>query len=544
MVLDRFLTRPNEPIDATELSRYIYRMGSDMFLPNMISGLRKKLSQVLPEAEPISHVYTTHDKHYYRLNADVEIVDPNTPKKQPDIVGHDTEDELLKKTSVDQANGSGIVDLEKFERFLLSLRRPTSRTPNLESSQTHPNLQGPSVVEEWSAPPLATIRPTSDVPEDFDLQLPDLSTARPPKSMDDEVFVRPDAWDEVVSVNEIPPTDLVSENLYKSSIGKYKRLSIEDTADLVTKIQNGKQKQAERNSSDASFIPGVESEHEKTIREGQEAKEKLCLHNLALVPFTIRKYFGTTNGEISSYPALHQLDLIQMGTMGLMIAAENYEPMKGSTFSSFAVQTIHRSIGHAMDHQTSNIRMPVHIRQPLRTYRKLQDELTQELGLHAEAEDIADALEKPVGPIRNILLLDNLNNAIADALGEEPLEAFDVNANPEEFENDPDNIPTNEIDPATEELLIDREQEDYHDANTSSIGRQEAIEEVLSGLKYRESEVIRMRFGLSDGRARTLEEVGDEFGVTKERIRQIEAKTLIKLRRSSSKERLRGFFED
>lgn len=361
--------------------------------------------------------------------------------------------------------------------------------------------------------------------------MPDLSTSRVPKTTRyDSPFVRPGAWDKIVPVDEPATTDIDPENLYRAMSRKYKKLSSSETADLASKIQLGK-----RSKNDAE------------IDAGEKAKKKLCLHNLTLVPYSLHKLFGMTRGEIITSPALHTLDLIQEGNLGLMRAVDKYDPTTGYKFSSYAVRAIRNSVAKALGNQTSNIRASLDNRTLLRKYRYLLNDLTQELGRAAGAEDVAKALDKPVEPIRDILLLDKLNNAVADVLGEEPLEAFDINADPEEFENDPDNIPTNEISPEIEEALINPRQINNVEEFITTHGRRTAINSALNDLTSQESQIIRLRFGLAE-RAEdvtfTLKEIGLEFGLSGERIRQIEAKALKKLRRSSSKNRLRGFIED
>lgn len=255
-----------------------------------------------------------------------------------------------------------------------------------------------------------------------------------------------------------------------------------------------------------------EIEIAKRIEEGdQEAKNKLISANLRLVVAIAKKYTGR---------GMLFLDLIQEGNMGLIKAVDKFDYHKGFKFSTYATWWIRQAITRAIADQARTIRIPVHMVETINKMTRIQRQLVQELGRDPKAEEIADRMGGGMTPdkVREIqkIALDPVS--LETPIGEED------DSHLGDFIEDKEALSPNEY--ANKELLKDE------------------INEVLKTLTEREEKVLRLRFGLEDGRTRTLEEVGKEFDVTRERIRQIEAKALRKLKNPTKCKRLKEFLDD
>ena len=260
-------------------------------------------------------------------------------------------------------------------------------------------------------------------------------------------------------------------------------------------------------------VPLLSMEEEKQLAERMaqgdtNAKKRLCEANLRLVVSIAKKFVGR---------GMQFLDLIQEGNLGLLKAVEKFDYNKGFKFSTYATWWIRQAITRAIADQARTIRIPVHMVETITKVKKASSQLLHETGHDPTTEEIAERLEMPVERIQEIIRIAQDPVSLETPIGEEE------DSHLGDFIQD-DDAPA-PADAASLMLL------------------KEQLNEVLSTLSDREARVLRLRFGLEDGRARTLEEVGKEFDVTRERIRQIEAKALRKLRHPSRSKKVKDFLD-
>ncbi len=317
--------------------------------------------------------------------------------------------------------------------------------------------------------------------------------------------------------------------VYLKEIGKVPLLNGEEESDLAKRMMNGNEaewtlrlltlrekggkiSEEDREAIEAlptAFSDGERAELRKSVASGERAKKRLSEANLRLVVSIAKRYVGR---------GMHFLDLIQEGNLGLIKAVEKFDYEKGYKFSTYATWWIRQAITRAIADQARTIRIPVHMVETINRVMRVSRQLVQELGRDPTSEEIAKEINQPEEKVREILKIALDPVSLETPIGEE------------EDSHLGDFIPDDDI-PAPVEA-------------TSQIMLREQLVEVLSTLTPREAKVLELRFGLRDGRQRTLEEVGKEFNVTRERIRQIESKALRKLRHPSRSRKLKDFLDN
>ena len=339
--------------------------------------------------------------------------------------------------------------------------------------------------------------------------------------------IEPDDLDEppleaIAEIEEeelVDPNDLVDSfsiddpvRMYLKEIGKVPLLSADEEIALATRMNAKNDAEARIKAAEESgeTIPEEEmAALKKTIKDGEKAKQKLAEANLRLVVSIAKRYVGR---------GMLFLDLIQEGNLGLIKAVEKFDYTKGYKFSTYATWWIRQAITRAIADQARTIRIPVHMVETINKVIRVSRQLLQSLGHDPSPEEISAEMGMPVDKVREILKIAQEPVSLETPIGEEE-DSHLGDFIPDEGASEPSEA-------ASFTLL------------------QEQLVDVLSTLTPREEKVLKLRFGIEDGRPRTLEEVGKEFNVTRERIRQIEAKALRKLRHPSRSKKLKDFLNE
>ena len=325
-------------------------------------------------------------------------------------------------------------------------------------------------------------------------------------------------------IEEIPEEEIVDPNtlvdsfgiddpvrMYLKEIGKVDLLTSEQEVALAQTMVAGQEAKAQLEEMEAEGMELPEEarkEMEKLIKAGERAKQSLAEANLRLVVSIAKRYVGR---------GMLFLDLIQEGNLGLIKAVEKFDYTKGYKFSTYATWWIRQAITRAIADQARTIRIPVHMVETINKVIRVSRQLLQELGHDPSPEEISEEMNMPVDKVREILKIAQEPVSLETPIGEEE-------------------------DSHLGDFIPDEDASEPSEAASFTLLKEQLVD-VLSTLTPREEKVLKLRFGIEDGRTRTLEEVGKEFNVTRERIRQIEAKALRKLRHPSRSKKLRDYLE-
>ena len=297
--------------------------------------------------------------------------------------------------------------------------------------------------------------------------------------------------------------------MYLKEIGRVPLLSADEEVVLATAMSAGRaaQERIDEAAENEETIPEEElAKLKKDIKEGNKAKQKLAEANLRLVVSIAKRYVGR---------GMLFLDLIQEGNLGLIKAVEKFDYTKGYKFSTYATWWIRQAITRAIADQARTIRIPVHMVETINKVIRVSRQLLQQLGHDPTPEEISAEMGMPVDKVREILKIAQEPVSLETPIGEEE-------------------------DSHLGDFIPDEGASEPSEAASFTLLKEQLVD-VLSTLTPREETVLKLRFGIEDGRTRTLEEVGKEFNVTRERIRQIEAKALRKLRHPSRSKKLKDF---
>ncbi|WP_288737119.1 RNA polymerase sigma factor RpoD [uncultured Enorma sp.] len=323
------------------------------------------------------------------------------------------------------------------------------------------------------------------------------------------------------TVEEVPEEELVDTSamaetfaiddpvrMYLKEIGKVDLLTPEEEVTLAEQMQKGNEAAA-RIEAEGDAIPAEErAQLDQAVKTGDKAKKRLAEANLRLVVSIAKRYVGR---------GMLFLDLIQEGNLGLIKAVEKFDSTKGFKFSTYATWWIRQAITRAIADQARTIRIPVHMVETINKLVRVQRQLLQDLGRDPTPEEIGEEMGISADRVREIQKISQEPVSLETPIGEEE-------------------------DSQLGDFIEDSQAVVPPDAASFSM-LQEQLSQVLDSLADRERKVIELRFGLVDGNPRTLEEVGRVFGVTRERIRQIESKTLAKLRHPSRSSKLKDYIE-
>ena len=326
----------------------------------------------------------------------------------------------------------------------------------------------------------------------------------PPEELEDGDGIQ----EEVVDPNTLADSFSIDDpvRMYLKEIGKVDLLSSDEEIELAQVMGLGNEAELKLKEAGEDLDEATRAELEKAVKAGDKAKQRLAEANLRLVVSIAKRYVGR---------GMLFLDLIQEGNLGLIKAVEKFDYTKGYKFSTYATWWIRQAITRAIADQARTIRIPVHMVETINKVIRVSRQLLQELGHDPTPEEIAEEMGMPVDKVREILKIAQEPVSLETPIGEEE-------------------------DSHLGDFIEDDNASEPAEVASYTLLKEQLID-VLDTLTPREEKVLKLRFGLEDGRTRTLEEVGKEFNVTRERIRQIEAKALRKLRHPSRSKKLKDF---
>ena len=410
-----------------------------------------------------------------------------TTKKKEETVKTDFVEDIMDDIEIpdDYSDDSYEMDIEKFQDKIKELQAlAKSKKNELEYKDVQDVFQDMPLEDEQFDKVLDMLEDSGIDVVKKDFVGTDLDVDTDDLIDEDDIVLTEEDEVDVENIDLSVPEGVSIEDpvrMYLKEIGKVPLLSAEEEIELALRMEQG----------------------------DEEAKKKLAEANLRLVVSIAKRYVGR---------GMLFLDLIQEGNLGLIKAVEKFDYRKGFKFSTYATWWIRQAITRAIADQARTIRIPVHMVETINKLIRVSRQLLQELGREPTPEEIAEEMKMPVERVREILKISQEPVSLETPIGEEE------DSHLGDFIQD-DNVPV-PVDAAAYTLL------------------REQLEEVLDTLTDREKKVLSLRFGLEDGRGRTLEEVGKEFNVTRERIRQIEAKALRKLRHPTRSRKLRDYLED
>ncbi|WP_104061949.1 RNA polymerase sigma factor [Arthrobacter sp. 4R501] len=353
-----------------------------------------------------------------------------------------------------------------------------------------------------------------DVEEDLDdINIADdseINAAKAASAATGKGFVYSDADDDDAPVQQVMSAGATADPVkdYLKQIGKVALLNAEQEVDLALRIEAGLFAEEKINADDGSMDPKFKRELEFVIHDGKRAKNHLLEANLRLVVSLAKRYTGR---------GMLFLDLIQEGNLGLIRAVEKFDYTKGFKFSTYATWWIRQAITRAMADQARTIRIPVHMVEVINKLARVQRQMLQDLGREPTPEELALELDMTPEKVVEVQKYGREPISLHTPLGEDGDSEFG-------------------------DLIEDSEAVVPADAVSFTL-LQEQLHSVLDTLSEREAGVVAMRFGLTDGQPKTLDEIGKVYGVTRERIRQIESKTMSKLRHPSRSQVLRDYLD-